>query len=87
METALTVIANVVRIVLSVLQLAMLLRAILSWLPLEPNGFTNFLFGLTEPLIYPVRALFRRLNWFQDLPIDIAFSVVCILLFVASLLL
>ena len=87
METVLTVVANIVRIILTVLQLAMLLRAILSWFPMEPNGFTDFLFGITEPLIYPIRALFNRLNWFQNCPIDISFTVTYILLFVIGLLL
>ena len=87
METVLTVVANIVRIILTVLQLAMLLRAILSWFPMEPNGFTDFLFGITEPLIYPIRALFNRLNWFQNFPIDISFTVTYILLFVIGLLL
>lgn len=87
MATALTVVANIVRIILTVLQLAMLLRAILSWFPMEPNGFTDFLFGITEPIIYPIRALFNRLNWFQNSPIDISFSVAYILLFVISMLL
>ena len=87
MPTALVVIANIVRIILTVLQLAMLLRAILSWFPMEPNGFTDFLFGITEPIIYPIRALFNRFNWFQNSPIDISFSVAYILLFVISMLL
>ena len=87
LEEALYVVSTVVQIVLSVIQLAMLLRAILSWFPMEPNGFTEFLYGITEPFIYPFRALFNRLNWFQNLPIDVAFSAAYISLFLIGILL
>lgn len=87
MEDALYVISTIVQIVLSILQLAMLLRAILSWFPIEPNKFIDFLYGITEPVIYPFRALFNRLNWFQNLPIDVAFSAAYITLFVIGILL
>ena len=87
MEEALYVISTIVQVVLSALQLAMLLRAILSWFPMEPNKFTNFLFAITEPVIYPFRALFNRLNWFQNFPIDVAFSAAYITLFIIGILL
>ncbi len=87
MEEALYVISTIVQIVLSVIQLAMLLRAILSWFPIEPNGFIEFLHGITEPFIYPFRALFNRLNWFQNIPIDISFSAAYLTLLIISILL
>ena len=87
MEEALYIISTIVQVVLSVLQLAMLLRAILSWFPIEPNKFTDFLYGITEPVIYPFRALFNRLNWFQNFPIDISFTVAYLALFLIGILL
>ena len=75
------------QVILSVLQLAMLVRAILSWFPMQPNKFTDFLFGITEPIIYPYRALFNRLNWFQNLPIDVAYMAAYITLFIIGILL
>ncbi|MBQ8849287.1 MAG: YggT family protein [Clostridia bacterium] len=87
MEEILYIISTVVQVILTVIQIAMLLRAILSWFPIEPNGFTEFLFSITEPFIYPFRALFNRLNWFQDIPIDVAFSAAYIALFIISILL
>ena len=80
MALVLQIVANVVVLLLSALQLAMLLRAILSWFPMDSNRFTDFLFGITEPFIYPVRLLFEKLNWFQNLPIDISFLVTYLLL-------
>ena len=73
MVLVLQIIANVVVLLLSAIQLAMLLRAIFSWLPIDSNKFIDFLYGVTEPFIYPFRVLFQRLNWFQDMPLDMAF--------------
>ena len=87
MEEALYIISNVVRIALTVLQLAMLVRAVLSWFPIEPNGFIEFLQVITEPLIYPFRALFARLNWFQNSPIDMSFVAASIVLLILTFLL
>jgi uncharacterized protein YggT (Ycf19 family) len=66
------------------IQSAMTVRAILSWIPMESNKITDFLFSLTEPFIYPIRRLFQRLNWFQGMPIDLSFLFAYILLSVLS---
>ena len=58
----------------------MLIRAIMSWFPGDSNKFEIFLYAITEPLILPVRKLFERLNWFQELPIDVSFFVTYLLL-------
>ena len=87
MTDVLHLVSTVVMLLLSAIQLAMLLRAILSWFPMDSNRFTDFLFGITEPFIYPVRLLFEKLNWFQNLPIDISFLVAYLLLTLVSSLL
>ena len=87
MEYVLNILANVAVLLLSGIQLAMLLRAILSWFPMEPNKFTDFLFGVTEPVIYPVRRLMEKMNWLQGLPIDMSFMITYLLLSVILLLL
>ena len=81
------ILQNTVVIALSALQLAMLIRAIMSWFPMESNAFENFLYTITEPIILPVRKLFERFNWFQGLPIDVSFFVTYLLLSVLLLLL
>ena len=80
MYFVLVMLQNTVLVVLSVLQLAMLIRAVMSWFPTESNRFENFLYAITEPLIFPVRKLFERMNWFQGLPIDVSFFVTYLLL-------
>ncbi len=87
MPMILSVVADVVVLLLSAIQLAMLLRAILSWFPIDSNKFIDFLYGITEPLIIPIRALFQKMNWFQNLPIDVAFLVTYLLLSVLSMVL
>ena len=87
MSIALTIVADVVVLLISAIQLAMLIRAILSWFPIDSNKFIDFLYGITEPFIVPIRSLFQKLNWFQNLPIDIAFMVSYLLLTVLSMVL
>ncbi|MBE6666904.1 MAG: YggT family protein [Ruminococcaceae bacterium] len=87
MVEALYVVSTIVRIFLMVLQLAMLLRAILSWFPMDSNKFLEFLYGVTEPFVYPFRALFNKLNWFQNIPIDISFTVAYLAIFLLGIFL
>ena len=59
--------------ILSLVQLAMAVRAVLSWFPMDQNKFTEILDMITEPFIMPIRALFVKMNWFQQLPLDMSF--------------
>ena len=80
MELFLIVLRNTVQVLILALQLAMFIRAIFSWFPMDENKFTDFLYAVTEPVILPVRLLFERLGWFQNLPIDISFFVTFLIL-------
>jgi uncharacterized protein YggT (Ycf19 family) len=65
-----------VQALLSVVQLCFLVRALLSWFPIrEDNPFLTLTAMVTDPFIMPVRALFDRFGWFQNLPIDVSFFV------------
>ncbi|MBQ8357018.1 MAG: YggT family protein [Clostridia bacterium] len=67
------------------LELCMLVRAILSWFPLqEDNPILLFVAMVTEPIVAPIRALFERMGWFRNIPIDVSFFVAYILLSVVS---
>ena len=71
-----------------VLQAAMFVRAIMSWIPgLDENKFGDFLYAVTEPFIVPVRALLERLPFFQGLPFDMSFLFTYLLLSLLSMLL
>lgn len=87
MAIFLIVVKNIVVVFLTVIQLAMLVRAILSWFPMNGNRFTDFLFAITEPFIYPVRMLFEKLNWFSGLPIDVSFLATYLIISVLLMIL
>lgn len=87
MPTVLTVVTDIVVLLLLGVQIAMMLRAILSWFPIDSNKFVDFLYTITEPFIVPIRLLFEKLGWFQNLPIDISFMVSYLLLSLLSFVL
>lgn len=87
MPTVLTVVTDIVVLLLLGVQIAMMLRAILSWFPIDSNKFVDFLYVITEPFIVPIRLLFEKLGWFQNLPIDISFMVSYLLLSLLSFVL
>ncbi len=66
--------------ILGVIELAMFLRAILSWFASPESRLLDFLYSVTEPAIAPVRALCEHFGWFEDLPIDIPFIITMLLL-------
>lgn len=81
MPLLLTILVGTVRAALTIINLCFLVRALLSWLPVsDENPILRFVHMVTEPLIIPIRALFEHFGWFQDLPIDIAFTVTYVLL-------
>ncbi|MBE6599595.1 MAG: YggT family protein [Ruminococcaceae bacterium] len=68
------VISTVVLLILSLVELAMLARALLSWFLPDGGGLLpEFIYLITEPLILPFRRLFERFGWFQNSPLDIAY--------------
>ena len=83
----LEVLRGTVSLILVSLQLAMTLRAILSWFPIEPNKLTIFLNVITEPIVYPVRKLFEKMNWFQNIPLDMSFMATYLIISILLLFL
>ena len=79
-DVVIAVIVETVRVLLLVIQFAMMARAILSWFPIESNKLTQLLDAITEPLIYPIRKLFEKMNWFQDIPLDMSFMATYLIL-------
>lgn len=85
MPEPLYILVKFVLFFIEVLQLAMLLRAIMSWFVEGDGKFTRFLYVLTEPVIIPIRKLFHKMNWFQDSPIDISFTMGLVALMLAEI--
>jgi uncharacterized protein YggT (Ycf19 family) len=74
-------------IFIEIISFAMMLRAIISWFFEGDGVLVRFLFVITEPAIMPLRKLFYKMNWFQEVPIDMAYSFTFIALFLIQTLL
>ena len=80
-----SVLSSTVGLLVDVLQFMMFARAIISWIPgLDESALGNFLFTVTEWIILPVRALFDKLGWGNNMILDIPFFVTFIILAVLS---
>ncbi|MBQ4327860.1 MAG: YggT family protein [Clostridia bacterium] len=85
MEEFVYVFTSLVNCFLQALQFCMLIRAVLSWFPLDDsNKFLIFIESVTEPVIFPIRAIFDRIPFLANFPIDLSFLVAYILLSVVS---
>lgn len=80
MQTVLYVIARTVQLLLGFLEMAMFLRAILSWFVDDENRFLVFLVAVTEPIILPIRAICSRFEALDESPLDIPFFITMLLL-------
>ena len=87
MDILLEIVRSTVYIIIVVLQTAMFLRAIMSWFPFGEGKLSDFLYALTEPMIFPVRFLFDKMNWNTGLPIDIPFFITFVLLYFLTMFL
>lgn len=88
MDYVIYVIVRIVQVLLYVVDIAMLVRAVLSLLMLsDDNPLAMLVFGITEPFILPIRALFDKFGWFEGLPIDMPFLITCMIIMTASMLL
>ena len=81
MEIFGTILRGTLSAIITLAQLALLLRAIFSWIDMTGEGrISAFLTMLTEPLILPIRKLFEKLHWFENVPFDMAFLATVIIL-------
>ena len=81
MQAFLYVIARTVQLLLGFLELAMFLRAILSWfITDDENRLMLFLYAVTEPIILPIRALCSQIKALDESPLDVPFFITMLLL-------
>ena len=81
MQAFLYVIARTVQLLLGFLELAMFLRAILSWfITDDENRLMLFLYAVTEPIILPIRALCSKIQALDESPLDVPFFITMLLL-------
>lgn len=78
-------VAKLVSALLTVLEAAMFIRVILSWIPAwGSSAFGDLVYTVTETVVAPVRALADRFGWFRGSPIDFPFMIAYVLLFVVQ---
>lgn len=70
MDIVLYVLQSFTRLILSVVYFSILLRSLFSWFTDEETKLESFLIFITEPFIFPVRAVMAKFNILQDSPID-----------------
>lgn len=88
MYQVLYVISSTVRFIIVAIELLMMARAIISWLPIdEDHPIVTFLYTVTEPVIMPVRSLIDYFGWFQGMPFDMSFLITFILLSILEMIL
>ena len=76
---------NLVSLALYVFDLALLARAICSWIPSSRNSMIyRTCYTVTEPILSPVRNLLFRLEWVRRCRIDLSFIVVIVLVNILS---
>jgi uncharacterized protein YggT (Ycf19 family) len=82
---------NLIRHALTVLEIAMLVRAVLSWVAIGSDGSPSRLYGffalITEPIVLPFRKIFDHFGWGADVPIDLPFMAAYMTIILVSLFL
>jgi YggT family protein len=59
--------AHFVEVLFAVLNLAVLARVLLSWLPSADNKITKFIYDITEPVLAPIRRVVPPIGGTLDL--------------------
>ena len=79
------IIGRTAYLIIRAFELVMVVRAIMSWImPGDGSRFSQFVYGVTEPVIAPVRKLLLRFDFCRRCPIDLSFLVVFLLLEIAE---
>lgn len=67
------------------MQFLMFGRALMSWFfSEEDNKIARFLFMTTEPLVYPIRQILSKIEFFNTVPIDMSFLFAMIILMILT---
>jgi len=85
--TVLYILARVVQILLGAIELAMFLQVILQFFVDRDNKLYMLCVFVSEPFVLPFRALFAKLNLWQDVPLDMPFLFAYITISLVSVLL
>lgn len=60
-------------IVFSIIEITIILRAVLSWLPVPRDSkLVYLLYQITEPILAPIRSIVQKSSFFGSIMIDIS---------------
>ena len=80
MDNILLVLIRVTMLILGAVNIAMLIRAVTSWIPGLDGAWLDIVYMITEPVVAPVRAFFDLFPVFRNSPIDFSFLISFLLL-------
>jgi YggT family protein len=73
-------VVQIIIILCYVLIVALIIRSLMSWLPLDPhNVFVNLVHTITEPILAPLRRIVPRLEMI-DLSPMLAIILLCVII-------
>lgn len=88
MELVLGLLKTFVSGIFLVLEIAMLVRALLSWFPDFGGGaIETLVYTITEPVIMPVRSILDRFDSLRNFPFDLSFLVTLFIIGILEMLL
>jgi YggT family protein len=72
-------------IVLQIVKYAVLLRALLSFLPIQKdNQLINILYQVTEPVLVPIRTFIEKTEWWRNSMLDVSPIIAILLIWIVS---
>lgn len=88
MELVLGLFKTFVSGIFLVLEIAMLVRAVLSWFPDFGGGMIESIaYTITEPVIMPVRSILDRFESLRNFPFDLSFLATLFIIGILEVLL
>ena len=80
MDNILYMLAQIATLLLGAINIAMLIRAVTSWIPDLDGAWLDLVYMLTEPVVAPIKAIFDLFPVFRNSPIDFSFLIAFMLL-------
>ena len=75
------IVGSVLGMAIDVLLVIMLVSAVMSWIaPMMDHPVMNFIDGVTEILVAPVRKLLSRFEFVRSFPLDLSFYLTSVVL-------
>ena len=72
--------AQIVTLLLGAINIAMLIRAVTSWIPNLDGAWLDLVYMITDPIVAPIKAVFDLFPIFRNSPIDFSFLIAFMLL-------